>query len=241
MLLQRNFVSMASHEFRTPLTIIDSHAQRLISVGTTSDDAGLVERARKIRTAVRRLTHLIKNLIDSMRIIDGDVKLYFHPTTMDLVPLLHEVCQLHREIAPQSQILESLPTQAIPVHADASLLFQVFSNLLSNAIKYSPGGRLINVRLTKVAGEIEVIVQDHGIGIPEADRVRLFERYYRGGNAAGIVGTGIGLFFVKTVLELHGGLIGVESLEGEGSCFRVRLPSSPVLEHPEREIPLASA
>jgi signal transduction histidine kinase len=112
---------------------------------------------------------------------------------------------------------------------------------LSNAIKYSPGGRLINVRLAHTESEIEVIVQDHGIGIPESDRIRLFERYYRGGNAAGIVGTGIGLFFVKTVLELHGGFVGVESREGEGSRFMVRLPMSPALEHPNLNLPLAPA
>jgi len=71
---------------------------------------------------------------------------------------------------------------------------------------------------------VTVAMHDHGIGIPEKDRPRLFERYYRGSNASGMVGTGLGLYFVKTVVELHGGQVTVDSREGEGSCFQVRLP-----------------
>jgi signal transduction histidine kinase len=224
MLLQRNFVSMASHEFRTPITIIDAHAQRLISMKDRLIPSNLAERARKIRNAVRRMTHLIENLIDSMRVIDGDVKLYFHPSNIHVAALLHEVCQLQREIAPQAQILEDCRLPVPPLVGDASLLFQVFSNLLSNSIKYSPDGGLINVRLEAEESGLVILVQDRGIGIPDADRARLFERYHRGSNAAGIVGTGLGLYFVKTVVELHGGRVSAESREGGGSCFRVRLP-----------------
>jgi two-component system, OmpR family, sensor kinase len=224
MLLQRNFVSMASHEFRTPITIIDAHAQRLIAMKDRLSADDLAERARKIRNAVRRMTHLIENLIDSMRVIDGDVKLYFHPTTIDIASLLHEVCQLQREIAPQAQILESFRVRAPTIVGDANLLFQVFSNLLSNAIKYSPSGGLINVVLEPGESWVTVSMQDRGIGIPESDRPRLFERYYRGSNASGIVGTGLGLYFVKTVVELHGGQVTADNREGGGSCFQVRLP-----------------
>jgi two-component system OmpR family sensor kinase len=227
MLLQRNFVSMASHEFRTPLTIIDAHAQRLISMRERLRAEELAERARKIRSAVLRMTHLIHNLIDSVRVIDGDVQLYFHPSTMDLAMLLHEVSQLQREITPRVQILENIATQPLSIIGDAKLLFQVFSNLLSNAVKYSPGAELIKVAVTSVDAAVLVTVEDHGIGIPEADRGRLFERYYRGSNAAGIVGTGVGLYFVKMVVELHGGDITVESEAGAGSRFSVRLPFKP--------------
>jgi len=230
MLLQRNFVSMASHEFRTPLTIIDSHAQRLLSSGTQGEEAELAERVRKIRNAVKRMTHLIKNLIDSMRIMDGEVQLYFHPAKMNVVPLLQEVCQLHREIAAQSQIYTVLSHHGAYIHGDASLLFQVFSNLLSNAIKYSAPGVLIKVLLECANDEVAISIEDRGIGVPQADCARLFERYYRGSNVAGIVGTGIGLFFAKTVIELHGGHIGVDSRQAEGSRFTVRLPLLPVAE-----------
>jgi two-component system, OmpR family, sensor kinase len=223
MLLQRNFVSMASHEFRTPITIIDAHAQRLISMKERLTANDLAERARKIRNATRRMTHLIENLIDSMRIIDDDVRLYFHPSNIDMAELLQEVCQLQREIAPQAQILEDYRARVPRMVGDASLLFQVFSNLLSNAIKYSPDGGLINVRLEVEESGLVVSVQDRGIGIPDADRARLFERYHRGSNAAGIVGTGLGLYFVKTVIDLHGGNVTADSRDGGGSCFRVSL------------------
>jgi len=227
MLLQRNFISMASHEFRTPITIIDGHAQRLVSLKDKLDPDALVERASKIRHAVRRITHLIQNMIDSMRMIDGDVKLYFHPARMDMSDLTREVCQLHREIAPQSLILEhSRNPGPLQVHGDVDLLFQALSNLLSNAIKYSPGSGPIEVVMARSDGAVLIAVQDHGIGIPPADHGRVFERYYRGENAAGIVGTGIGLYFVRTVIELHGGTVEVESREGEGSRFTVRLPLS---------------
>jgi two-component system, OmpR family, sensor kinase len=229
MLLQRNFVSMASHEFRTPLTIIDGHAQRLITMKDRLSPEDLAERARKMRHAVRRMTHLIENLIDSMRVIDGDVSLYFHPSTVDIAALLHEVCQLQREIAPQAQILEDFTAPAAAMVGDVNLLFQVFSNLLSNAIKYSPRGGLINVVLTSTESSIAVTVQDRGIGIPQADGDRLFERYYRGSNAQGIAGTGLGLYFVKTVVELHGGEVTAQSREGAGSCFQVRLPFRPAV------------
>jgi two-component system, OmpR family, sensor kinase len=236
MLLQRNFISMASHEFRTPITIIDGHAQRLISLKDRLDATALVERARKIRHAVRRITHLIQNMIDSMRMIDGDVKLYFHPEKIDLVPVLREVCQLHREIAPQAQILEGTARpEPIHVKCDPNLLFQAISNLLSNAIKYSPDGALITVAVECADGVVTIGVKDRGIGISPADCGRLFERYFRGENAAGIVGTGIGLYFVRTVMELHGGTIQVESREGEGSRFSMRLPmhgaSTPTPSH----------
>jgi two-component system, OmpR family, sensor kinase len=224
MLLQRNFVSMASHEFRTPITIIDAHAQRLITMRDRLPAGNLADRARKIRSAVRRMTHLIENLIDSMRVIDGDVTLYFHPSTVDMSALLHEVCQLQREIAPQAQILESFSVHSLTMMGDANLLFQVFSNLLSNAIKYSPGGGLISVVLEPAESWVMVSVQDRGIGIPESDGARLFERYYRGSNAAGIAGTGLGLYFVKTVVDLHGGQVTAEPREGAGSCFQVSLP-----------------
>jgi two-component system OmpR family sensor kinase len=240
MLLQRNFVSMASHEFRTPIAIIDGYAQRMITMRHSLTPNDLAERARKIRNAGRRMTHLIENLIDSIRVIDGDVTLYFHPAVIDIAALLHEVCQLQREIAPQAQIQEDFPARGVTLNGDANLLFQLFSNLLSNAIKYSPDGGLISVGLEAEASSAVVSVQDRGMGIPESDAARLFERYYRGSNTAGIVGTGLGLYFVKTVVELHGGQVTVESRAGAGSCFHVKLPLAPMVRSHLRALSAAA-
>jgi two-component system, OmpR family, sensor kinase len=223
-LLQRNFVSMASHEFRTPLSIIDGHAQRLIKMKERLAPGEINERASKIRGAVLRLTHLIENLLDSSRLIDAGPGLYFHPEEIDLSALLHEICQLHREIAPGSRIEERFATVPLQMAGDPKLLFQMFSNLLSNAIKYSASGGLVEISAGLHAGQIVVAVKDSGIGIPAKDIDQLFERYYRGSNVSGIVGTGVGLYLVRMMVDVHGGEIAVESAEGEGSTFTVRLP-----------------
>jgi signal transduction histidine kinase len=226
-LLQRNFVSMASHEFRTPLTIIDGHAQRLIKMKDrlAGDDIG--ERAGKVRSAVLRMTHLIDNLLNSSRLIDGGAEPYFHPAEIDVAALLREVSQLHREIAPRSHIVEKFGTAPMRMTGDPKLLFQVFSNVISNAVKYSPDDGPIEIGAGIESDAVVVTIADRGIGIPAHDRDRLFERYHRGSNVSGIVGTGVGLYLVKMVVDLHGGSIGVESTEGEGSRFTLRLPIKP--------------
>jgi len=229
-LLQRNFVSMASHEFRTPMTVIDGHARRLDKIRETVTPAEIGERAGKIRSAVLRMTHLIDNLLNSSRRIDGRAGLYLHPVEMNMTALLQEVCQLHREMVPGSQIVERFTAEATPMVGDAKLLFQVFSNILSNAIKYSPNGAAIEVAMTGTAAEIAVAISDSGIGIPVSDLDRVFERYHRGGNVSGIVGTGVGLYLVKMAVDLHHGTVEVQSREDEGSCFTVRLPRAPRVE-----------
>ncbi len=223
-LAQRNFVSMASHEFRTPLTIIDGHARRLDKMRGSIAASEIGERAGKIRAAVLRLTHLIDNMLNSARLIDGGAELYFHPAEMDLTALLHEVCQLHREMVPAAQIVERFGATPVPMVGDAKLLYQVFSNLLSNAVKYSPGGGAVEVEAEFASNEAVVAVADRGLGIPPGDLSRLFERYHRGSNVSGIVGTGVGLYLVKMAVDLHKGSIEVKSKEGDGSRFVIRLP-----------------
>jgi signal transduction histidine kinase len=183
------------------------------------------------------MTSLMDNLLNSSRLFESGAGLYYHPVELDLAKLLHDVCQLHREFALRSHIREDFGGGPLPVVGDAKLLFQVFSNLLSNAIKYSPGGDPIAIEAHAEAGEVLVSVEDRGIGIPEKDRDRLFARYARGSNVSGIVGTGIGLYLVKMVIDLHQGRVAVESREGEGSRFIVRLPSA----LPRREAAPAAA
>jgi two-component system OmpR family sensor kinase len=239
MQLQRNFVSMASHEFRTPLTHIDAHAQRLIARREQLTPEDLAERAQKIRIAVTRMTHLIHNLIDSARVIDGELELYFHPAIADLSLLLREVCLLQRDLTPHARIVEDLGSTSLHIVGDANLLFQVFTNLLSNAVKYSPNVALITVSARCDDSRIVVTVADQGIGIPEPECQQVFERYYRGSNANGITGTGVGLYFVKMVVELHGGSVEVESRNGEGSRFTVSLPVRPLpVKHRQKSAPI---
>jgi two-component system, OmpR family, sensor kinase len=226
-LLQRNFVSMASHEFRTPLAIIDGHTQRLISMRDRLTTEELRHRASKVRSMVRRMTQLIDHLIGSARLIDGPIELYYHPSRVDLGSLLRDSCRLQRELTPDAQISE--PAEVGPrliVYGDGSLLSQLFSNLLSNAVKYSPEGGLIEAVAVQAGAEVVVSIRDHGIGIPEADAERVFERYYRGSNTSGIGGSGVGLSLVRSIVDLHGGAISLRSTEGEGSRFTLRLPAA---------------
>jgi two-component system OmpR family sensor kinase len=172
---------------------------------------------------------MIDYLLDSSRLIDNGAQLYFHPHEVDLRALLQEVCHLHREIAPRSPISQRLGTVAtteLPVFGDPKLLFQMFSNLISNAVKYSDDGRPIHVTadVDSQSQQVVVTVEDQGIGIPQKDLDHVFGRYNRGSNISGIVGTGVGLYLVKMVVNLHDGSIAVESKEGEGSRFTVWLP-----------------
>ncbi len=242
-MLQRNFVSMASHEFRTPLTIIDGHAQRLIKMTGRLRGEEIIERAGKMRAAVLRMTHLIENLLGAARLLDG-VGLYFHPAEIDMATVLQEICHTHREIAPKANIVVECAATSLPMTGDRNLLSQALSNLLSNAVKYSPGGGLITARAAAEGADVVVTVADHGIGIPPGDSGRLFERYYRGSNVSGVVGTGVGLYLVKIVVDLHGGSIAVDSREGEGSRFTIRLPAKqpaqPKLREPANRAPVAA-
>ena len=122
----------------------------------------------------------------------------------------------------------------MPIVGDAKLLFQVFSNLLANAIKYSPAGGGIKVEAEVTPDAVAVAVSDRGIGIPASDLEHLFERYHRGSNVSGIVGTGVGLYLVKMAIDLHRGTVEVASGEGAGSRFIVRLPRqlAPVSKDP---------
>ncbi len=224
-LLQRNFVAMASYEFRTPLAIIDGNTQRLISIGARLTTEELAERTRKIRSMVRRMTQLIDNLIGSARLVDARMDLYYHPTSVELTTLVRETCQMQRELTPDAQIREQKQAPPLVVRGDANLLSQLFSNLLSNAVKYSPAGGLIQVTAAQEGTQIAVVIEDQGIGIPEADRERVFERYYRGSNTSGIGGTGVGLSLVRTIVDLHKGTIALDTREGEGSRFTIRFPA----------------
>ena len=221
---QRNFVAMTSHEFRTPLTVIDAQAQRLIKLKDRLTPNDLLERATRIRSAVTRLTGIMDSLLGDSRLLDEQA--VCHPCEFDPATLLHEVCQLHRETSRGADIREEFGELPSTMHGDPKLLFGLFSNLLSNAVKYSAAGSPVDVMARmKPGGGLLVHVRDRGIGIPDRDRAHLFERYYRGTNAVGVAGSGVGLHLVAMVLELHGGAIEVESSAGEGSTFIVHLPA----------------
>jgi signal transduction histidine kinase len=222
---QRNFVTITSHEFRTPLTVIDAQAQRLIKLKDRINPEDLLERSRRIRSAVLRLTGIMDSLLGASRLFDGQTA--YHPSEFNPAVLVHEVCQLHRDTTRGADIREELGDLPAIITADSKLLFAMISNLISNAIKYSATGSPVYVSArAEPRGGCLITVRDCGIGILERDRAHLFERYFRGTNVASIAGSGVGLHLVALVLSLHGGSIEVDSREGVGSTFTVRLPPS---------------
>ena len=220
---QRNFVSLTSHEFRTPLTVIDAQAQRLIKLKEKLNPDDVLHRATRIRKAVTRLTAIMDSLLGASLLLDGQA--VFRPSNLDPTALLQEVCQLHRETTRGADVREDLVGLPAAVKGDAKLLFAMFSNLVSNAVKYSAVGSPVQLIARGDGGDgLLVSVIDSGIGIPERDRSRLFDRYFRGANALGVPGSGVGLHLVAMVLKLHDGLIEVDSRENVGSTFTIRLP-----------------
>jgi signal transduction histidine kinase len=219
----RRFVSMASHEFRTPLAIIDSASQRIEAA--IAGNATISRRLGRIRGSVGRLTDIIDRTLSSSRLDDG--RILPVPERFDLVQLVREAVGREQRISPDFTISLSCEPERIEILADRGMVEQICANLLSNAVKYSGTSRLVEVTLAGEAGHASITVRDRGLGVAEAEIGMLFTRYFRASTAMGISGAGIGLHLVKELVRLHCGEVGVESVLGQGSAFRVRLPLEP--------------
>lgn len=221
-LQQRRFVSIAAHEFRTPLTIIDGAAQRLVRYADRMAPDDLRDRARRIRGAVQRMSQLIDTTLDTARLDEGRIELNLG--TVDVVQLVTAICQRGDGFAPDFRFEIVASSPSLPIRADARLIEQVLTNLLSNAVKYSGGSRHVEVALRGGAQDVEIDIRDHGIGVPEAEIGHLFTRFFRASTAKGLPGTGIGLSLVRELVRLHDGEVSVRSAVGVGTTFTVRLP-----------------
>jgi len=221
--LQRQFISMASHEFRTPLAIIDGAAQRLERRAKKFDNSvEIAKRAVKIRGAVERMTRVMESTLTAASLDIGKLSISVEPC--DMAKQLNDACQRQMELTGSHNI--SCDASGLPatIQADPGSLEQIFSNLLSNAVKYAPNAPEINVRAYSEDGEVVLSVRDYGLGIDEEDLPRVFERFFRARTATGIAGSGIGLNLIKILIELHDGSITLESIINKGSIFTVRLP-----------------
>lgn len=220
--LQQQFVSLVSHEFRTPLSIIDGTTQRIIRTRDKITPDQLMERGTKIRNAVVRMVNLIDITLYAARLEAGKVEM--NADDCALKDVIIEACEHHEDISQVHDIRLDLDALPDSIYADAKLLEHVFTNLLSNAIKYSPNATLIQVRGWTEDDHAKISVQDYGIGISTSDLEHMFERYFRAKTAVGYVGTGIGLSISKEFVTMHSGTIEVSSTQGEGSTFTVTLP-----------------
>jgi len=220
--LQRQFVSLVSHEFRTPLSVIDGNAQRVLRRIETMPRERIASGLEKCRGSVNRLVGLMESVLSSSRLEAGTIE--FAPTPCDLFKAVSEATENQQEISSDHQIIVDIDQLPKEVVADVKLVSQIFSNLLSNAVKYSPNSSTVWVNGYQSDDMAVISIRDQGVGIPEEDLKKLFGQFFRASTAVGIPGTGIGLHLVKHLVEMHGGTIAAESIEGEGSTFTVKLP-----------------
>lgn len=222
--LKNTFVAAVSHELRTPLTAILGFSELLAE---EIDDPVLSGHIADLRHESAVLEALIGNLLDTSRLEAGLLKLNVHP--VDVPATIAQAIDVVRHAQPHREVRFHSPEQLRPITADGVRLRQVFINLLENAAKYSVAGTPIDVTVwpegAEAPGWLEVTVDDRGPGIPEEERVRVFERFRRLDGDRQSPGTGIGLYVVKALVEAHGGTVGIEDgPDGVGSRFRVRIP-----------------
>lgn len=218
----RNFVSMVSHQFRTPLAILDSSAQRILRRGQNLTQDELIIRVQRIRSATKRLTRLVESVLNAAKLDAGRIEL--NPASCNLVDLVWDICERQQELSSHAEIRLNAPETPVQVYCDSMLIEQVVINLLSNAVKYSGEHPVVEVKIWMEGSRAYCSVRDWGIGIPADEVSRIFERFYRARTATGIAGTGIGLNFAQKIMHLHGGEIQVESYEAAGSLFTFDLP-----------------
>jgi PAS domain S-box-containing protein len=220
--VKNDLIAMMAHDFKGPLTTIVGFADVL------ADDERFDSDSRQylgmISSSAMRLASLATDTLALSRLEQNELALTIEE--FDLVALVREIV---RVFTVTRAIDLRVPAGELVVGGDASRLRQVVENLIGNAIKYSPGGEPVEVSLRGHEATVELAVRDRGIGIPDSERTKLFGRFARASNARalGIGGTGFGLYLSKSIVDLHGGTIDVESVEGHGSTFRVTVPVNP--------------
>jgi two-component system sensor histidine kinase SenX3 len=221
--IRRDFVANISHELKTPIGALSILSEAVLEA---SDDKVAVEKfAGRMQIEAKRLTDLVQEIINLSRLQDGDPLKNAHPYSM--TDLINQAIDESRLTAEKRKItLAFLPTNDFQVLGDRGQLEMAISNLIENAINYSPDSTQVAVVLTSTDKLVEISVTDQGIGIPEKEIERIFERFYRVDPARSRAtgGTGLGLSIVKHVATNHGGDISVWSSEGSGSTFTIRLP-----------------
>ncbi|HEY6049699.1 MAG TPA: ATP-binding protein, partial [Thermoanaerobaculia bacterium] len=224
--LKTDFVANISHELRTPLTSVRLFAETL-KENRTTDPAELHEVHELLASESERLSNLVEKLLDWSRLESGRKVLRREPTRVE--KLLDQVAGVFRA----QQLGASYETEVEPelpaISVDRDAMAQVVFNLLHNAVKYTGPDKQIRLRARRSGPKsVAIEVEDNGVGVRPQDRKRIFDRFYRADNLLSrrTEGAGLGLAISKRIVEAHGGRLEVESREGQGSVFRVRLPAS---------------
>jgi signal transduction histidine kinase len=229
--LKSDFVSNVSHELRTPLSLIRLYAETLEMGRLTSPDKHQ-EYYRIIRKESERLTALINNILDFSRIEAGRKEYDFRET--DMSELVHNTLDSYRYQLEQSGFqFEEKIDEVPPMRVDREAMARSLLNLVNNALKYSQDRKYIGVNLYRHNGSVKLEVVDQGIGIPDQEQQKIFEKFYRVGDPLvhNTKGSGLGLSLVRHIVKAHGGEVSVDSTPGRGSKFTIVLPVNPA-QHP---------
>jgi signal transduction histidine kinase len=222
----RRFTADASHELKTPLTVLRGGIERSITHPETPSD--VMETLEETLVEVNRMTEMVDALLTLARVDEGRATLHLEP--LDMAPILGEVVETAGMLGEQAGIEVSveLEEEAFAVRGDGSRLRQLLMNLVSNAIKYTPAGGLVRLRAGRDGNQIRISVHDTGIGIAPGDLPYIFDRFWRADLARSRTGTrpgsGLGLAISRWIAEAHGGRIEVQSRSGRGTTFTVTLP-----------------
>ena len=221
--LKSQFISMVSHEFRTPLGVILASADLLSNYLDTLTPEERAEQIADIKQSTCHMADLMEDVLVLGRVESG--KMGYHPHAFDLQEfcerLIDEMLSATNRRCPLPLTTEDIAT---PSRGDETLLRHIFHNLLANGVKYSDAGRPVRLMVQRAGEDAMFTVSDQGIGIPTEDQKYIFEAFYRGKNASSRPGSGLGLVVVKRCVELHGGTIQLQSAENVGTTVIVRLP-----------------
>ena len=221
--LKSNFVSMVSHEFRTPLGIIQSSAELLHEFYQKMPAVERDQQLDSITRNTRRMAALMEEMLVLSRLDAGKVE--FKPATLDLGRFCRRIVDEVLSATNRSCGIElSLASPTLSAQADERLLNHIFTNLLSNAVKYSESGSIVSFTVERDGADAVCTIRDRGIGISVQDQQHLFKAFHRGSNVGTRPGTGLGLLLVKRCVKLHHGTVQLASKVGEGTTVTVRLP-----------------
>jgi two-component system, LuxR family, sensor kinase FixL len=221
--LKSRFVTLASHEFKTPLSVILSSISLIEKYPDADQQDKRLKHIHRIKSNVNNLKQILNDFLSLEKLEGGIVQNC--PAETDLVHLTREAIQdMENSLKEGQHIQLHIEGAPRPILVDIQLLRNILSNLLSNAIKYSPESTTVDCTLSYQPAAVDIHIRDRGIGIPPEEQQHLFERFFRATNTTGISGTGLGLSIVKKYLDLMGGQIRLSSISGEGSTFTVTLP-----------------
>lgn len=220
--LKSRFVSMASHEFRTPLSTILSSAVLIGKYIETQQPDHCDRHIQRIMSSVEHLSTILEDFLSIGRIEEGEIKVNFE--AFDIVADIHAIVSEMRELSKAQQTITILNSIPVFVKSDRLLFKIALSNIISNAIKFSHDDGVIEISLEKNEGNFTIQVKDSGIGIPILDQKRLFFRFFRASNSSSIQGTGLGTYIAQKYINAMGGEINFQSNPDQGTTFYITLP-----------------